>query len=455
MRFSRSSRVLLALVLVLGLVAAGCGRDEESGDGGDDTETTDGGSDGTTDGTDGGGEASGPASAEACESYEEAPGITDDAIKLGSSFPQSGLYAAFAQIAAGWQAQFEVVNAAGGIGGRSIEVETKDDEYQPANTSRNVQDLIESDGVFGLYSVVGTPNNLAIQPQQNADCVPNLFTATGAPQMSNPDEYPWTIGITPTYPTEMAAWVEYLQANNPEAKVAFLYQNDDFGKGYFDAFEALIEGTDITVAAEATYEAASPDTASQLADLAGSGADALVMATTGLACPNALGSLAEQGEWDPLTYISATCTSSTLVGLSPAGSADGVISGFYLKDPADPQWDADPAMVEFQEQGAANGLDAEQVEDGIVGFGWTSGDVLAYVLENSPELTREAVMNTAYHLDGVEAGLLLPGITVTTNGAEDPFPIESLYIGEYNGDYWDLSDTVSDFEGQSGEFTVN
>lgn len=446
---SRTWRSLLAALLVLVLVAGACGRDEDEGGGGGGggSDTTEGGG-----GGDGGDQSAGPATTDGCDGYEPAPGVTDSTITLGSSFPQSGLFAAFAEIAAGWQAQFDTINAAGGIGGRSIEVISKDDEYQPANTTRNYQSLVDEDGVFGLYSVVGTPNNLGIQPQQNAACVPNLFTATGSQLMSRPAESPWTIGIIPAYPVEMAAWVSYLEANLPEAKVAFLYQNDDFGKGYFDAFTQLIEGTGITMVADTTYDPSSSDVTSQLTSLADSGADALVLGTTALACPSALGALAEQSGWDPVTYISATCTSSTLVGLSPPGSADGVISAFYLKDPSDPQWASDPAMVEFQEKGKEAGLSDEQLANGIVGFGWTSGAVLAHVLETAPELTREAVMNTAYHIDGLEAGLLLPGITVTTDGVDDPYPIESMYIGTYNGEYWDLDDELLSFEGESSQF---
>ena len=84
------------------------------------------------------------------------------------------------------------------------------------------------------------------------------------------------------------------------------------------------------------------------------------------------------------------------------GAADGVLSAVYLKDPADPQWDDDPAMVEFQEQGQAHGLSAEQVEDGVVGIGWTFGQLLAETIRNTPELTRENIMQSAYSLDGVE-----------------------------------------------------
>ena len=81
------------------------------------------------------------------------------------------------------------------------------------------------------------------------------------------------------------------------------------------------------------------------------------------------------------------------------------------------------------------------------------GQLLAETIRNTPELTRENIMQSAYSLDGVEVGLLLPGVSFTTNGAEDPFPIETLQIGQYNGEYFDFVGEPIDLEGQSAEFT--
>jgi branched-chain amino acid transport system substrate-binding protein len=444
---SHPRRALLALLLVLGLVAASCGRDEEEGgsdDNGDTTEDPD-----TTEG-DNGDAAAGPATTDDCDGYEPDAGISDDTIKLGSSFPVN---LPFAEIAAGWNAWFETINGEGGINGRQIDVVERDDNYEPANTVRNAQELIDEEGVFALFNLVGTPNNLNVQEEQNARCVPNLFTATGSHLMSVPEQFPWTIGSIPSYPVEMGAFVDYLKTENPTARVAFLYQADDFGGGYFEAFQQLIEGTEIEIVEETTYAAGTSDVSGQVTQLAGSDADTVILATTLGACPNALGAVANQGDWDPLVYISATCTSGTLMGLAPAGSGEGVLSSFYLKDPLDPQWDDDPAMQEFREAGAAAGLTEEQLNNGLVGYGWTMGQLLEYVLANSPELTRESVMNTAYHLEEVPVGLLLDGITVSTNGTDDPYPIESLHLGSYNGEFWDLQDELRSFEGESQDFS--
>lgn len=451
---NHTTRALLALLLVLGLVAAACGRDDEDegGSGSDDT-TEDSGSDDTTDGTGDGGEdgeaAYAPATTDECDGYEPDAGITDEAIKIGSSLPVN---LPFNEIAEGWQAWFDTANDDGGVAGRQVESIVLDDNYEPANTVRNAQTLIDEEGVFALFNIVGTPNNLNVQEEQNARCVPNLFTATGSHLMSIPGEFPWTIGSIPTYPVEMAALVDFLAEEQPDATIAVLYQADDFGEGYFEALSDLIEGTGLTIVADSTYTAGTSDVAGQVTQLAGSDADVVVLGTTLGACPNAIGAVAEQGAWDPLVYISATCTSGTLMGLAPGDSGLGVMSAAYLKDPLDPQWADDPAMMEFQEQGAAAGLTDEQLLNGLVGYGWTMGQLLQHVLETSPELTREAVMNTAWNLDDVEVGLLLPGITVTT-GEGDPYPIESLDLMTYNGEYWDLDGNLRSFEGESADFS--
>ncbi|WP_208029580.1 ABC transporter substrate-binding protein [Rhabdothermincola sediminis] len=435
-------RAATALVLVLALVAAACngGRDEGQ------TPTT--GPSGTA------GEQEGAFTIDTanCESYKPTQGITEDSITFGSSFPQSGLYAAFAKISVGYEAYFRYLNATeGGVGGKQIKVITRNDEYLPDRTLTNTQELVQNEGVFAMFNVVGTPNNLAIRDELADQCVPNLFVATGSPLWGEVDAYPWLIGSIPSYATESAIFADYLKKNKPNAKVAVLYQNDDFGESYLTAFRAAIEGTDIEVVQTASYNPTDPEPRDQITTLAASGADTALLAATALKCPQSL-NLIRESNWNPTIYISATCTSNTVVGLAQPGANDGVLSSIYLKDPSDPQWADDPAMQQFQQYGAQYGISQEDLRNGIVGYGWTMGALLAETLRRSPELTRQAVMQTAYSLQDVQVGLLLPGITINTNGAQDPFPIEQMQIGQYNGQYWDLQGELTSFEGTSGQF---
>lgn len=441
-------RYLVGLILVVSLVAAACGRDDDSG--GDSSSDTTSAPDDTGGSDDGGDEAAGPASASDCENYDGTQGVSDDAIKIGVSLPLSGVFAgAFASIEKGYQAYIDSVNADGGVRGREIQVTAKDDEYVPGNTIANYEELTQSDQVFALFNMVGTPNNLAIRDQQNEDCIPNLFLATGFSGWGDPDTYPWTIGSIPPYSVEMAALTEYLEDSNPQAKVAVLYQNDDFGKDYLTSLEGLVEGTDIEIVAKELVDAGSTEISSQINALAGSGADTFVLGATALACPTALGSVQEVG-WDPLTYISATCTSDTLVGLSPPGSVDGAISAFYYKDPIDPQWADDPGLEDFRTVGPEYGLSAEDLTDALALQGWFAGELLVETLDRAADLTREDAMNSAWHLQDLELGALLPGIVVNTDGANDPYPIESMQIGQYDGTAFVLQGDLITFEGEAG-----
>ncbi|MGZ4692336.1 MAG: ABC transporter substrate-binding protein [Acidimicrobiales bacterium] len=421
--------------MTIALLAAACGggRSDSSGSNSGGSSTTVGG------GVD--------ISTADCTDYQPTQGISGDTITFGSSFPQSGLYAAFAQISKGYLAYFNYVNAQGGVQGKQINMITKDDQYDSGKTKTNVQELTQQDKVFALFNVVGTPNNLAVRDDLGATCIPDLFVATGSQLWGDTAHYPWLIGSIPSYATEAAVFADYLKANKPDAKVGILAQNDDFGDGYTVAFRKAIEGTNITVVDVQKYNESDPDVKSQVATLSQSGADTALLAATALKCPQALIAVKESG-WKPTTYISGTCTSGPVVGLAKDAN-DGVLSSIYLKDPADPQWSSDPAMQQFQTLGKQYGLTDSEAQDGIVGYGWTMGALLVDTLEKAPELTRQAVMQAAYSLQNESPGLLLPGISINTSGSNDPYVIEQMQVGQYNGSYWNLLGPVISFEGKT------
>ncbi len=436
---SRTARLLAASV-VLALAAAACGNKQSDNAGGGGS----GGGDSGTKGTAASGSFT--ISTQDCD-YEPTVGITDSEIKIGSSFPQAGLYAAFAEISKGWKAYFDYVNDQGGINGRKITVVTKNDDYESSKTKLNVQELIDKEKVFALFNLVGTPNNLNIRADVNEECVPNLFAATGSQLLGNPDAFPWTIGSIPSYATEAATFAEYLKKNKPEAKVGILRQNDDFGEGYADAFKKAIEGTNIKIVAEETYQPGESNVTSQITKLNSAGADALLLAVTTLTCPNAMTAVKGIQGWDPLTYVSATCASKVLIGAA-GDAAIGVLTSVYLKDPLNPKWADDPGIKEYKEIGARYGLTDKDFENGVVEYGWVAGQLLVETLKKATALDRKSVMERAYTLE-MSSPQLLPGISVKTDGAKDPYPIESLQIGKWQGQYFELQGDVINYEGKT------
>ncbi|KAA0233154.1 MAG: hypothetical protein JJLCMIEE_02746 [Acidimicrobiales bacterium] len=433
----RHPLTLVAMFALVALIAAACG-------GRDDDTTTGGGGDGE----DGGGEAlvADPAD---CEIYDGEAGVTEDTIKIGTSAPISGAVAAFGKPLAGMRAYIDYINAQGGVDGRQIELIAEDDQYDPNLTLQNVQKLVEEDNVFALVGVIGTPNNLAIRDYLAENCVPSLAVATGSPKWGDVENYPWMIGGLPSYAAEATLFAEYLKENQPDAKVAVIFQNDDFGKPYVEAFKNAIEGTDIEIVGEESYDiAGQADTTAQVTTLADTDADAFLVAAT-TTCPNILGQMPD--DWEPTTYVSIVCTSRTLMALA-GDAAIGAYSARATLDPADPANAEDEGIAFFLEEGPKYGLTEEDLGNLNVAIGWSWGEWFVDMLEESPALTRADVMNTAWAQQDQHFGVLLPEVLVNTNGVEDPWAIEQLQLIRWDGQAWVPEGEVVSFEGETNTF---
>jgi branched-chain amino acid transport system substrate-binding protein len=374
------------------------------------------------------------------EQTEAAPGVTDDTIKLGGSYPFSGPASAYKNIATGAKAYFSFVNGQGGVDGRKIEFLTLDDAYEPARAVQNARRLVEQEKVFALFNTLGTPNNLAIWDYLNEQKVPQLFVATGASDWGEDvDAHPYTIGWQPDYVTEAQTYAEYLKREKPRAKVAALYQNDAFGEDLLGGFEDAIEGSGIEVVARESYEVTDPTITAQIRQLAASGADTFLNITTPKFSALAIATIAKS-DWRPLHILNNVGASKTLV-LTPVGldNAKGIVSTNYFKDPEDPQWADDPAMVEYKDAMKKHAPRANP-NDAFHVYGWASAQTIVEALEQMEEPTREALMEAVRNLS-LKQDILLPGVGVET-GEGDGYPIEAMQIMKFNGDYWELEGDV-------------
>ena len=160
------------------------------------------------------------------------PGVTASEIKIGQTMPYSGPASAYATIGKTETAYFKMVNEQGGINGRKITLISVDDGYNPSKTVEQIRDLVENQHVAFLFNTLGTPQNTAIHKYLNDAKIPQLFVATGADKWGDYEHFPWTMGWQPSYQVEARIYAKYLLKNKPDAKIALLYQNDDFGKDY-------------------------------------------------------------------------------------------------------------------------------------------------------------------------------------------------------------------------------
>src|SRR5471030_461429 len=275
-------------------------------------------------------------------------GATDTEIKLGNIMPYSGPASAYGVIGKTEETYFKMINAEGGINGRKINFITYDDGYSPPKAVEQARKLVESDEVLFIFNSLGTPSNSAIHKYMNSKKVPQLFVATGATKWNDPKDFPWTMGWQPSYQSESQIYAKYLLKNKPDAKIAVLYQNDDYGKDYLKGLkDGLGPKAATMIVAEESFETTEPTIDSHIVKLKSSGADVFVDIATPKFAAQAIKKIGEI-EWKPLHFLNNVSASVGSV-LKPAGfqNSQDIISAAYLKDVSDPQWDNDAGMKTF------------------------------------------------------------------------------------------------------------
>jgi branched-chain amino acid transport system substrate-binding protein len=364
------------------------------------------------------------------------PGVTDTEIKIGQTMPYSGPASAYGTIGRAEAAYFKKINEAGGINGRKINFISVDDSYSPPKAVEQVRKLVEEDQVLAIFQPLGTPSNTAIQKYLNTKKVPQLFVSTGATKWGDPKQYPWTIGFNPSYQLEAKTYAEHLLKTNPNAKVAVLYQNDDFGKDYLTGLKEKLGAKASMIVKEVSYEVTDATIDSQMATLQASGATVFFNIATPKFAAQAIRKAFDSG-WKPVQYLSNVSASVGSV-LTPAGldKSTGVITTAYLKDPTDKQWDNDPGMKEYLAFLAKYYPEAKPI-DGSNLYGMVAAQTLEQVLKQcGSDLTRENVMKQAASLKDFAPNLLQPGVKMNT-GPDDFFVFDSLTLAKFSGTTWE------------------
>src|SRR3974390_3908695 len=138
-------------------------------------------------------------------------GASDTEIKIGNIMPYSGPASSYGTIGKAQAAYFDKINAEGGINGRKITFISYDDAYSPPKAVEQARKLIENDEVLLIFQALGTPSNSAIQKYMNNAKVPQLFVSSGASKFGDPKNFPWTMGLNPTYRSEGVVYGRYIR----------------------------------------------------------------------------------------------------------------------------------------------------------------------------------------------------------------------------------------------------
>ncbi|CAN7772370.1 ABC transporter substrate-binding protein [Variovorax sp. LjRoot84] len=372
-----------------------------------------------------------PSAAMAQKKYDA--GASDTEIRIGNTMPYSGPASAYGTIGKTMAGYFDKVNAGGGINGRKIRFISLDDAYSPPKTVEQTRQLVEQEEVLLIAGALGTPTNAAVQKYLNMKKIPQLFVDSGSSRWADPKNFPWTMGMLPTYTTEGAIYAQHILETNPNARIAVLYQNDDLGKDYLRGFMGKLgDKAAARIAAQASFEVSAPTIDSQLVSLKASGADTLVLIATPKAAAQAIRRSAEMG-WKPVRYLSSTANSVDTV-LQPAGldNATGVYSATYIRVPSDPMWKDSKEVADYKAwirkyNPAANPDESYNVT------GYYIAQVLEHTLRRAGDnLTRENVLKQAANLD-LTLPMLYPGVRIRTT-PDDYVAIKQMQLIRFNGE---------------------
>ena len=237
------------------------------------------------------------------------------------------------------------------------------------------------------------------------------------------------------YASEAGIWASWLQEEHPEAtKVAAITFNNDFGQTYVTGFNKAIEGTDIEVVSQQFHEPTAPDIKNQFTTLAASGADVLLLETTGTFCTQAMAEVEKSTTWKPIVIMSATCTSLTqffqpLIDQGLTG--EGTHEVQYVQGRQRPQVRRRPdrQVVPRDAAGAGTRRHPEHLRPGWW-FALTMVNILQEAAKYEGGLDRGNIALAARFID-YNNPINFDGITNQTNGFKDAYLNEGGQMGKY------------------------
>jgi branched-chain amino acid transport system substrate-binding protein len=374
--------------------------------------------------------------AEAAAEQPSLPGVTDTEIKIGQTMPYSGPASAWGAIGLAELAYFKMINDRGGINGRKIRLISLDDGFSPPKTVEQTRKLIEQEGVVFIFGSLG-PGNLAIRKYLNDRAVPHIFILAPLEKYNDPQHFPWTIGLQPTYYIEGRTHARYILVHKPRARIAVLHANDDSSEAVKGLRDGLGDKAAELIVKVLTYEDTDPTIDSKILVFQASGADALYNVASPKFAAQAIRKANEIG-WKPLQLLSFISHSVEQV-LEPAGLKNcvGIVSAYFAKDPADPRWKDDPNTRNFLDW-LQKYYPSGKPDDTFLAFGYDYAQVLVYLLEQcGANLSRANIMRKATNFQNVTFPWLLPGIALNTSPTNYQ-PIATTREMRFNGKTWEL-----------------
>ncbi len=305
-------------------------------------------------------------------------------LTLGCSIALSGpLGAAGVEQVAGMQAAFAEVNRQGGIHGREILLDIKDDGYVPANTLQNVTGMVDSQSVFALISPLGTANTAAILPLIEGKGIPTVGPITGAPSVRSPQQRN-IFFVRPSYADEARRLVQQMVAMGLR-RIAIVYLDNPFGKEVLGYMSSALDEAQVERAGAYALAVDGRNGEEVAEKVFADGPGAVLLATTGVANTAFVLPFRARAKSVPLAGLSVTIFVSELPKLGEGTRGMAAVQVF-------PDATSSKSMMvrRFQSTMKSTGAKSEFLTSGSSLEGWINAQVMIEGLRNAgKDLTRE------------------------------------------------------------------
>jgi len=406
--------------------------------------------------------------------WSDTEGLTDTSIKVGMSIAQSGNYAEYNNYSKGAIALFDYYGNKGDLkdvngNTRKIDLITRDDGYDPARTIPNVDELLDSEKVFAVWTL-GSPSSLKTYDRINQRCVPHPEAITAHAAWGDPVNHPWTTGgPNLSYSSEAILWGSFIEQHLSEfpgdqkVKVASLVVNNDFGKLYDGSFKAYVAQSpalkDRIEYSTETIEASAPTVTDPMTTLAAKDPDIFIAMVAATPCTQAITEAAQDGLHDSAKYLfqPITCAGTTFIKKEKLGGDGAAGNNWWIvnsgtKDLTDKAFQSD-AYIQWGRQLLTNaGIDykTSSIYSGGLIIGWTFIQSVLIAEQLPGGMTRSNFILAQRSLDMTHP-MFIEGVRFHMDGNKDAYYIEGGQYQQWDSaqQTWVPKSKVIDLDGQS------
>jgi len=302
-----------------------------------------------------------------CGSLTDVQRAVAQTIKIGAIQPMTGWGAEEGgYVVNGAKIAVDRINAAGGVKGKKLELVVEDGKNDPTESLNAAQKLVTRDKVSVMFGCWLSSATLAVVPVIEKNGVPLVVETSGYDGITHPAKK-WVFRTSILFSQE-AGSVEPCIRNLGFSKVAFIAQDNDWGRGTVEEFTKVLKKKGATVTSVDFLDAATVDFYPQLTKIKNSETDSMIVVNSTGPVSKLLQQKRELGMKQKVMTTGGSTWAYTINRLAGAEAAEGTyhLSFFPAFAP-----EATPNSAEakaYADEWKKRGLTWDGVQEGSRGY---------------------------------------------------------------------------------------